>query len=300
MAALLKKLIKPFLFASAFALLHFSMWSISNRALPVMNAPPIVNGFAYSGFQENQSPLDKEYPSTAELEQDLKLLKPLTNRIRIYGALENSEVTGLASNLGFEITAGAWLGPDLNANRREVDALKAKIKNYPHIERVIVGNEVLLRNDLSVDELASYLDEVREKTTVPVSTAEPWHVWLKNPDLVKHVDYIAVHLLPYHEGVPADQAVDYALKRYQELMDTYPRKKIVITEIGWPSHGPTLGAAVASDVNQAKFVREFLAKTAGKNYDYYLMEAFDQPWKQKLEGWAGAYWGMFDAERQQK
>ena len=109
MAALLKKLIKPFLFASAFALLHFSMWSISNRALPVMNAPPIVNGFAYSGFQENQSPLDKEYPSTAELEQDLKLLKPLTNRIRIYGALENSEVTGLASNLGFEITAGAWL-----------------------------------------------------------------------------------------------------------------------------------------------------------------------------------------------
>jgi len=300
MAPLLKKLIKPFLFATALALLHFGIWSIFNRALPVMNAPPIVNGFAYSGFQENQSPLEKEYPSTAELEQDLKLLKPLTNRIRIYGALENSEVTGLASNLGFEVTAGAWLSPDINANRREIEALKAKMKNYPHIERAIVGNEVLLRNDLTVDELAAYLDEVREKTKVPVSTAEPWHVWLKNPDLVKHVDYIAVHLLPYHEGVPVDKAVDYSLQRYQELMDAYPRKKIVITEIGWPSHGPTLGAAVASDVNQAKFVREFLAKSAGKNYDYYLMEAFDQPWKQKLEGWAGAYWGMFDAERHQK
>lgn len=295
-----KRYIKPLLFASLIALIHFGIWSVSNRALPVMNAPPIVNGFAYSGFQEDQSPLEKEYPSTAELVQDLKILRPLTNRIRIYGALENSEVTALASNLGFEVTAGAWISGDLNANRREVDALKEKIKNYPHIERAIVGNESLLRNDLPPEELYSYLDEVRKSSQLPISTAEPWHVWLKNPELVKHVDYIAVHLLPYHEGVPVEKAVDYALQRYDELMDAYPRKKIVITEIGWPSHGPTLGAAVASDVNQARFVREFLAKTAHKNYDYYLMEAFDQPWKQKLEGWAGAYWGMFDAERNEK
>jgi cellulose synthase/poly-beta-1,6-N-acetylglucosamine synthase-like glycosyltransferase len=120
---------------------------------------------------------------------------------------------------------------------------------------------------------------------------------MKYPELVKHVDYIAVHLLPYHEGVPAEKAVDYAIERYNELMNTYPRKKIVITEIGWPSKGPEIGGAVASAVNQALFVREFLAKTAYQNYDYYLMEAFDQPWKQKIEGWAGAYWGMFDAQR---
>lgn len=296
----LKRFISPFIFAAIIGLIHFGIWSIFNRSLPVMNAPTIVHGFAYSGFQEHQSPLEKEYPSTAELEHDLKILKPLTNRIRIYGALENSEVTALASNLGFYVTAGAWLDSDLNTNRREVDALKAKIKNYPHIERAIVGNEVLLRKDLTPAALFSYLDEVRNSTKLPISTAEPWHVWLKNPDLVKHVDYIAVHLLPYHEGVPVEKAVDYSLERYKELMETFPRKKIVITEIGWPSHGPTLGAAVASDVNQARFVREFLAKTAHKNYDYYLMEAFDQPWKQKIEGWAGPYWGMFSADRHEK
>ncbi|MEQ1767957.1 MAG: glycosyltransferase [Methylotenera sp.] len=295
-----KRFLNPILFATALGLIHFGIWSLFNQALPVMNAPTIVHGFAYSGFQENQSPLDKEYPSTAELELDLKLLKPLTNRIRIYGALENSEVTALASNLGFYVTAGAWLGSDTNANRREVEALKAKIKNYPRIERAIVGNEVLLRSDLKPEALFSYLDDVRKATKLPISTAEPWHVWLKNPDLVKHVDYIAVHLLPYHEGLPVENAVDYSLSRYKELMEAFPRKKIVITEIGWPSHGPTIGAAIASDVNQARFVREFLAKTAYKNYDYYLMEAFDQPWKQKLEGWAGAYWGMFSADRHEK
>ena len=219
-----KRYIKPLLFASLIALIHFGIWSVSNRSLPVMNAPTIVNGFAYSGFQENQSPLEKEYPSTAELEADLKILRPLTNRIRIYGALENSEVTALASNLNFEITAGAWINSDLTANRREVDALKAKIKNYPHIERAIVGNESLLREDVTTEDLISYLDEVRSSTTLPISTAEPWHIWLKNPELVKHVDYIAVHLLPYHEGLAVEDAVNYAFQRYQELEDTYPRK----------------------------------------------------------------------------
>lgn len=299
-SAQFKRFLNPILFAIILGLIHFGIWSIFNQALPVMNAPTIVHGFAYSGFQENQSPLDKEYPSTAELEHDLMLLKPLTNRIRIYGALENSEVSALASNLGFYVTAGAWLGADASANRREIEALKAKIKNYPRIERAIVGNEALLRNDLKPEALFAYLDEMRKATKLPISTAEPWHVWLKNPELVKHVDYIAVHLLPYHEGLPVETAVDYSLSRYKELMEAFPRKKIVITEIGWPSHGPTIGAAVASDVNQARFVREFLAKTAHKNYDYYLMEAFDQPWKQKLEGWAGAYWGMFSADRHEK
>ncbi|HZV99776.1 MAG TPA: glycosyltransferase [Methylophilaceae bacterium] len=298
---LLKRyLIKPLLFASIIGLIHFGIWAVVNRALPLMDAPPIVNGFAYSGFQVDQSPLEKNYPNTAELVKDLQLLHPYSNRIRTYSSLENSEVVALASNLGMRVTAGAWLNADIASNEREMAALKAKVKQYPNIERTIVGNEVLLRGDLKLEELISYLDDAHEEIKLPISTAEPWHVWLKNPELVKHVDYIAVHLLPYHEGVPVDQAVDYAMERYKELMNAYPRKRIVITEVGWPSRGPAIGASVASQVNQARFVREFLAKTAYHNYDYYLMEAFDQPWKVNTEGWAGAYWGMFDAERNEK
>ncbi|MEO8418968.1 MAG: glycosyltransferase [Methylophilaceae bacterium] len=299
-ASLINRYLTPLFFALCIALAHFAIWTVANRALPLLDAPPLVNGFAYSGFQLNQSPLDKEYPNTAELVKDLRLLLPYSNRIRTYSSLENPEVVALASNLGMRVTAGAWLGADSIANAREIAALKAKVQQYPHIERTIVGNEVLLRGDLTVEELIRYLDDVRNSVHVPVSTAEPWHVWLKNPELVKHVDYIAVHLLPYHEGVPVDQAVDYALDRYKELINTFPRKRVVITEVGWPSRGPAIGGAVASQVNQARFVREFLAKTAYHNYDYYLMEAFDQPWKVNVEGWAGAYWGMFDAERQQK
>ena len=290
----------PLFFSLGIALVHFSIWAVVNRALPMMDAPPVVHGFAYSGFQLDDSPLTKDYPNTAELVNDLELIKKHSRHIRTYSSLENPEVIALAANLGIGVTAGAWINADSTANRQEIEAIKAKVSQYRNIERIIVGNEVLLRGDLTEIELAAYLDQVRKVVHSPVSTAEPWHVWLKYPDLVKHVDYIAVHLLPYHEGLSIDNAVDYTLQRYQELMNTYPRKHIVITEVGWPSHGPTIGSAVASQVNQARFVREFLAKTARKNYDYYLMEAFDQPWKVNIEGWAGAYWGMYDAERNQK
>jgi exo-beta-1,3-glucanase (GH17 family) len=297
---LIKRFYFPFLFAIIFAVLHFGAWAIANRALPLINVEPIVHGFAYSGYQEGQSPLERSYPNTVELAQDLKLLKKLTNRIRIYTSIENSEVVALADKEGLSVIAGAWINQNAYANSREIAALKEKMHYYDNIEAAIVGNEVLLRNELTVDGLIEYLDDVREATEIPISTAEPWHVWLKNPDLVKHVDYIAVHLLPYHEGVPVEQAPAYAIERYQELMKAYPRKRIVITEIGWPSSGPTIGGSIANDVNQARFVREFLAKNETEHYEYYLMEAIDQPWKVNIEGWAGAYWGMFDAKQVEK
>jgi exo-beta-1,3-glucanase (GH17 family)/cellulose synthase/poly-beta-1,6-N-acetylglucosamine synthase-like glycosyltransferase len=288
------------LFAMAFALSHFLLWSLLNQASLLIEAPKVIKGFAYSGFQKNQSPLQRVFPSSAELANDLKLLKPLTNKIRIYDSLQNTEVMALAERYNMKVTAGAWLDGDVNANRRQIDALKVQINTYSNIERAIVGNEVLLRTDLTVEQLIDYLDEMRAETDLPISTAEPWHVWIKNPELVKHVSFIAVHLLPYHEGVPIEQALNYAKQRYQELLTKYPRKKIVISEIGWPSNGPTIEGAVASQVNQAKFVREFLALSTQQDFDYYLIEAFDQPWKTEIEGWGGPYWGMFDADRVQK
>lgn len=215
----------PLLFAVLFAISHFGIWAFTNHTIQLLDAPPIVRGFAYSGYQKDQSPLERKFPSTAELAKDLKLLDPLTNRIRLYGSLENSEVTAIASKLNFNVIAGAWIGPDHANNAREIAALEEKIKFYPNIQRAIVGNEVLLRRDLTLEQLTPYLDEVRKATEIPISTAEPWHVWLKNPELVKHVDFIAVHLLPYHEGVPVEDAVNYAMQRYNELMNAYPRKK---------------------------------------------------------------------------
>jgi len=36
---------------------------------------------------------------------------------------------------------------------------------------------------------------------------------VKHPELVPHVDYLAVHMLPYWEGVDVEVAVDFIMER---------------------------------------------------------------------------------------
>ena len=75
---------------------------------------------------------------------------------------------------------------------------------------------------------------------------------------------------------------------------------MVIGEVGWPSDGVDIGNARASRVNQALFLRRFFATAEQRGLDYFVMEAFDQPWKTSFEGRAAGYWGMFDLDRQAK
>jgi exo-beta-1,3-glucanase (GH17 family)/cellulose synthase/poly-beta-1,6-N-acetylglucosamine synthase-like glycosyltransferase len=302
-AKLFFRFVGALLVAAVVAGIQYLLWSLPNKGIIASVAGIGVQGFAYAPFQRDQDPLKQSYPTDAEISADLDIMAQSADRIRTYGSLENPTVVTLAGKHSLLVAAGAWISGDMEANDKEVAAAVDFAKTYRYVERVIVGNEALLRNDLSVDDLIPFLDKARaalKRVKKPVSTAEPWHVWLKNPKLADHVDFITVHLLPYHEGVPVEAAVSYAMERYSELQKAFPKKKIVIGEIGWPSRGPTLGAAEPSVENEALFIREFLALTRERSLDYYLMEAFDQPWKIAVEGWAGAYWGMYNAEREPK
>lgn len=309
-ASLIYRIIVALILAGLVAGAQYLIAERWNRGTEFVGAANSIHGYAYSPFQRDQSPLQGTYPSEAEIGADLDLLSLTAESIRTYGSLENPAIIGLAAQRKLTVTAGAWISSDEAKNEQEVDALIDSVRKYRHIERVIVGNEALLRGDVSVKELAVHLEKTRKalkRLKKQVSTAEPWHVWLKNPELANSVDYITVHLLPYHEGVPVENAVDYAMMRYDELAKRFPKKKIVIGEIGWPSRGPVMDSlgggdtkGVASRENQARFIREFLAHPRTADLDYYIMEAIDQPWKIEIEGWAGAYWGMFNAERAAK
>jgi cellulose synthase/poly-beta-1,6-N-acetylglucosamine synthase-like glycosyltransferase len=114
------------------------------------------------------------------------------------------------------------------------------------------------------------------------------------------VDFVAAHVLPYWEGVAVEDAVDYVAQRHRELQMKFPRLPIVLGEVGWPSKGRTRHGSVATAANEALFLREFIARAHKEGYTYYLMEAFDQPWKRAFEGDVGAYWGVYDVERRPK
>jgi exo-beta-1,3-glucanase (GH17 family) len=286
--------------AALVAALNLGAWAWLNAPLELPEWEGPVAGVAYSGFQRDQDPTRGRFPTEEALAADLDRVAAITDRIRTYSAVENGAAVALAGERGIRVTLGAWLDRRADNNDREVALAVRAARDNPSVERIMVGNEAVLRRDLTVDELITYLKRVKRFSKRPVSTAEPWHVWLRYPELARHVDFITVHLLPYWEGVPRAHAVDYALSRYAELKRAFPKKRIVIGEIGWPSRGDRVGGAIASPAEQARFVREFLVRTAGQRLDYYLMEMFDQPWKQAAEGRAGAYWGIAHADRAAK
>ena len=305
------------LLAALIAAANWAFWARLNRppVSPPWTGP--VGGFAFNGFQRDQSPRGDEpsYPSEQELASDVEMLSHYTKRLRTYSAADAEIIPALARKYGMTVTAGAWLYGNESKNDLEMKRLIELARDNSNVDRVMVGNETILRGDLTPKQLIKYIDIAKRRIRVPVSTAESWDVWLYNKEMrtvAKHVDFITVHLLPYWEGVPRAAAVDHVMIRYAEMQREYPNKKIVIGEVGWPSGGSRVAIknqanpnepisySTASVTDEAQFIREFLPLAKAKKLDYYLMEAIDQPWKRADEGRTGAYWGIFNADREPK
>ncbi|RKT45678.1 glycosyltransferase [Thiocapsa rosea] len=291
-----------FLIPILIALLTVAAWALLNRPADEPPWPNRIQGFSFAPMRAHNDPALQNFPTTEEIDEDLALLQGTVHAVRTYSVESTlSAIPRLAAARGLNVTLGAWIGSDPEANDIELARFGEILsKGYRNLVRIMVGNEAILREDVSVSELTEYLDRVRAMTWLPVSTAEPWHVWLKYPELADHVDFITIHLLPYWEGVPIEQAVAYAVSRYDEVKKAFPNKEVIIGEVGWPSNGRRNRGAEASLTNQTRFLRRFLAHAEQAGYVYYVMEAFDQTWKTKLEGATGAYWGVYNTDREPK
>ena len=277
------------------------IWWALNRPAFVPSYRGTIGGFAFSPFRQGQSPETGVFPSRAEVRADLRLAAGMTHQIRTYTvAGVQGEIPELARGLPLSVTLGAWLDRHPEANAAEIARLIAIANANPNVRAVMVGNETILREDLTPAALIADIQEVKRAVHVPVSTAEPWHVWLHHPELAQAVDFITVHLLPYWEGLPITDALAFTQEKLAEVQAAFPGKRVVIGEIGWPSNGVTIGGAVASRINQADFLRRFFRIARQQHLDYFVMEAFDQPWKTSFEGRAAGYWGMFTLGRHAK
>ncbi|HKY87118.1 MAG TPA: glycosyl transferase family 2, partial [Pseudorhodoplanes sp.] len=181
-------------------------------------------------------------------------------------------------------TAKKWTWLD----KKEVEALNKELE--------AINKEL---EAINVARLIKIIQRVKRETQVPVTTGEIWSVWESHPELVSVVDFIAVHILPYWEGKPSTAAVDDAIGAYNRLRQMYPGKRIVIAEFGWPSGGYNIKEAVPGRLEQATVLRDFVSRAQAHGIDYNIIEAIDQQWKVN-EGSVGAYWGLYDASRQEK
>ena len=285
----------------AIAALFTGFWALINRPVSAPNWPEQISGFSYSPFQQGQYPQKDQYPTDDEMRRDLEIISKLTDNIRTYsvdGTL--GDIPKLAEEFGLRVTIGIWISPDLERNEREIQKAIELANNSRSVVRVVVGNEALFREEITPEELIVLLDRVRAAVKVPVTTSEQWHIWEKYPQLAKHVDLIAAHILPYWEFIPVDKAGEFVLDRARDLKKMFPKKPLLLSEVGWPSNGRMRGGADATPADQAIYLRTLVNTLNRRGYNYFVIEAFDQPWKASDEGSVGAYWGVYNAARQQK
>ena len=285
----------------AIAALFTGFWALINRPVTAPNWPEQISGFSYSPFQQGQYPQKNQYPTDEQMRQDLAIMSKLTDNIRTYsvdGTL--GDIPKLAEEFGLRVTLGIWISPDLERNEREIQRAIEIANSSRSVVRVVVGNEALFREEITPQDLIVLLDRVRAAVKVPVTTSEQWHIWEKNPELAKHVDLIAAHILPFWDFIPMDKAGQYVLDRAKDLKKLFPKKPLLLSEVGWPSNGRMRGGNESSPADQAVYLRTLVNKLNRQGYNYFVIEAFDQPWKVSDEGSAGAYWGVFNAARQQK
>ncbi|OIQ98347.1 cellulose synthase 1 [mine drainage metagenome] len=310
---------------------NLGVWWLMNRPANGVAWDGEISSISFSPFRKDDDPFQNKYPPLSSIDSDLALVAKKVKAIRLYNSSEKNDqaIPAMAAKYGLTVTAGAWIRgalsePNLRLDKKRADMSPDELKAYnlqmaaltsneeelngairmalanPNVSRVIIGNETIYRGEATVPQLIRYIKRVKERIRQPVSTAEPAYVWLSHPELVRAADFIALHVLPYWEGMPVSSAVDYVFGEVKAVQAIYPDKHIMLAEVGWPSAGKGRQQAEPSVINQALFLRRFLNRAAEDGLDYNVIEAFDQPWKKAFEWTVGTHWGLWDADRNPK
>ncbi|HEY0235359.1 MAG TPA: beta-(1-6) glucans synthase, partial [Afipia sp.] len=226
---------------------------------------------SYTPFRGAQTPLDPTlHVSAGQIAEDLKELVKITGCIRTYSVdVGLDQVPGEAAKVGLKVIQGIWLGNNRLKNSLQIDTAVALAKKYPDtIQSLVVGNEVLLRGEMTSQQVANAIREVKAAVpTIPVTYADVWEYWLRNRDLANVAGFVTVHLLPYWEDfpIPADEAVAHLNAIRRQVIAAFPGKEILIGETGWPSAGRMREGALPSPANQASFMAEVVALSKREN-----------------------------------
>src|SRR5215203_850566 len=297
------------LFTLTAAIIVAAWWWLGS---PVPMPPsPLASGeklycISYAPFRGAQTPLDLSTKiEPAQIEQDLAQLAKVTDCVRTYSVdFGLDQVPAIAQRHGLKVLLGLWVSSHTDRTQYQIRTGVALANRFPDVVRgVIVGNEVLLRGEVSPAMLAETIRGVKSRVKMPVTYADVWEFWLRYRELANVVDFVTIHILPYWEDDPvgAWAAADHVDTIRKRVGENFPGKEIVIGEVGWPSAGRMREAALPSPANQARVIADVLERGKRERFRVNVIEAFDQPWKRALEGTVGGHWGLFDdATRQQK
>ncbi|WP_298902880.1 glycosyl hydrolase family 17 protein [uncultured Psychroserpens sp.] len=258
-----------------------------------------MHGICFSMYEDGQEPGD--VITEAQVERRVKILKPYSKWIRSFSCIEGNEhIPRMAHKHGMKTLVGAWLGDDKDENEKEIEGL-IQLAKEGVVDIAAVGNEVLYRNDLTLDELLGYIRRVKEALPgIPIGYVDAYYEFSVHPELVEISDVILSNCYPYWEGCHIDGALHHMQQMFGQASDAGRGKKVIITETGWPSQGGSLKGAFSSEENAMKYFINTQVWATKANIDVFYFSSFDESWKTGDEGDVGAYWGLWDKHEKLK
>src|SRR3978361_1657281 len=123
---------------------------------------------SYAPFREGQTPLvPTTHIAADQIAEDLAQLAKISDCVRTY-SIENGldQVPALAAKVGLKVIQGIWLGSNRLKNLAQISTVVGLTKAYPDvITSVVVGNEVLLRGEMTTADLAANIRRSEEHTS---------------------------------------------------------------------------------------------------------------------------------------
>jgi exo-beta-1,3-glucanase (GH17 family) len=266
-------------------------------------------------------------PSQNNVTRDVAVLSQLTNTIRLYGTdCNQTEMTihalkQLQMDDDIKIWLGVWQDNNKTTNARQLAQMWDILDTYGDtpFKGLIVANEILFREQMTVDELGDLLTSVRTNLTakgmsLPVATSDLGDKWTSALAAVS--DYVMANIHPFFAGTPAADAAAWTYNFWD--VNNGPIFKTdtsmnVISETGWPTQGGTdcgttgvtscANGSVAGIDELNTFMADWVCQALANGTNYFWFEMFDEPWKISFDTESQAWedhWGLMDVNRNLK
>lgn len=256
-----------------------------------------VSGISFSPYLEGQDPSIKSIITEQQIADRLEIIRPYTHWIRTFSTTNgNEEVPRIAHEKGLKTLVGAWLDSDKENNEIEINNI-IRIGQAGYADLIAIGNEVLLRDDLEVEELIEYIRRVKKAVpNVPVGYVDAYYMYVNFPEIVDECDVLFANCYPFWEHCALEISVEYMKKMYELVKTNAKGKPVVISETGWPTKGESYGAAVPSYENAMRYFINTYEWANQEHIHLFYFSSFDEVWKISHEGEYGAYWGLWDKD----
>lgn len=260
-----------------------------------------ISGISFSPYLEGQDPSIKSMISHEQIAERLEIIRPYTQWVRTFSATNgNEEVPRIAHEKHLKTLVGAWIDSDEENNELEINNI-IHIAKSGYADLIAIGNEVLLREDLEVEQLIEYIKRIKAAVpNVPVGYVDAYYMFVNYPEIVDACDVIFANCYPFWEHCTLDISVEYMKKMYELAVKHAKGKPVVISETGWPTKGEQYGGAVPSYENAMRYFINTYEWANQENIHLFYFSSFDEIWKMNHEGEYGAYWGIWDKDGKYK